>query len=530
MFQNLFNRYNKRIVAVVSVVLIAVSCGKEHGKLEEILKGPISVQVNPFRRVPLGGLLTFRTEEPCQVEIEVTGNAPIKKLYDDFEMHHSIPVLGLYADTINTVNIKLVTDKSDIYTGKIDLKTAPLPAFFPTIEISKIDRKKMEPGFHLVEMLIANNGKFLSYTIMFDDNGDIRWFMDMSDVGQIVYSALRIRSGNWLYLSWIDLWELSDLGEEVHHERMWKYAGDHDIIELSNGHLLMGGSKKDAGVVRGDGYKTPTRFDYVIEWDRKANRGVKEWDLGKNLDIDRSVYPPDYSIDTKADWFHLNSIALAPDSSLLVSGRHQGVIKVDKHNNVKWILAPHKGWGKAGREGKGFETSTYLLTAVDSLGNPYAKQVQLGNEGANGFEWSTGQHALTVLDNGNLLLFDNGLSRNLDAKPSYSRAVEYKINEKEKTVQQVWQYGKSRGLGMYSPITSDVDVLLKTNNRLITVGDIRHSADRPHAKMIEITYPDNQVVFEADIYFKDALGTGEKSWAQFDLVFRGERYSLYNDQ
>ncbi len=132
------------------------------------------------------------------------------------------------------------------------------------------------------------------------------------------------------------------------------------------------------------------------------------------------------------------------------------------------------------------------------------------------------------MPNGNLLIFDNGLSRNFERKPTYSRAVEYKIDDDKRTIQQVWQYGKERGLDMYSPITSDVDVLEQTGNRLIVAGNIRASSDRPHAKMIEITYPANEVVFEAKIYFKDLNGDGTKSWAQFDLVFKGKRHRLYD--
>ena len=93
-------------------------------------------------------------------------------------------------------------------------------------------------------------------------------------------------------------------------------------------------------------------------------------------------------------------------------------------------------------------------------------------------------------------------------------------------VQQVWEYGKVRGLEMYSPITSDVDVLPQTGNRLITAGNVRRSDLPPHAKLLEITHPDNQEIFEANIYFKDALGTKAPDWAQFDLVFRGERFQL----
>jgi len=135
---------------------------------------------------------------------------------------------------------------------------------------------------------------------------------------------------------------------------------------------------------------------------------------------------------------------------------------------------------------------------------------------------------LTLLDNGNLLLFDNGLARNFQKAPTYSRAVENKIDDEAKTIQQVWQYRKEKGLDMFSAVTSDVDVLPRTGNRLITAGNIRLVEHPPHAKIIEITYPENKEVFEARVFFKDAKGTGEMSWAQFDLVYRGERYSIYH--
>lgn len=519
-----------KFLAFICICLVYTSCDQGPGTLEELLKGSMNIKVNPYERVPLGGLLTFRTDEECKVEIEIAGSIPVNKEFPAYNTSHSIPVLGLYPDTTNTVIVKLTTKNDRVYTGEIELKTSPVPDFFPTIEIVKTDRAQMEPGLHLIEMLIANNGKFLSYTIMFDDNGDIRWFMDMSSAGQIVYSALRIKNGNWLYLSWIDIWELSDLGEEISKEQLWKYAGNHHIIELEGGNLLIGGSEKDAKVVRGDGNESVTRYDFVVEWDRKANKSVKAWDLAEVLDIDRSVFSEDYNLDFMADWFHINCITQSvKDNSILASGRNQGVLKVDSENNLKWILAPHKAWGRSGRTGNGFNTSDYLLTAVDSNGTPFAKPVQQGIQGTEEFEWNTGQHAVKILDNGNILLFDNGLSRNFEEKPTYSRAVEYSIDEEKMTVQQIWEYGKSQGLEMYSAITSDVDVLPSTGNRLITAGNIRMSNSPAHSKIVEITYPDNKEVFEARVYFKDAKGTGERSWAQFDLVFRGERYPLYRD-
>jgi arylsulfate sulfotransferase len=436
----------------------------------------------------------------------------------------------LYAGISNSVTISLSNKEGKTYTGEFQVETEPLPNFFPDIEIVKLDRQNMEPGFHLIELLIANNGLFHSYTVMFDDNADVRWYMDMSSAKKISYSPLRLKNGNWLYLSWIDLYEIDELGKVIRKDQMWGNAGDHHVIELPNGNLLMGGSKKDAMVKRGDGEEVATRYDYVVEWNRvPPGKTFHEWDLGEILDIDRSVFPDKYSLDFKADWFHVNSVDInLSDRSIIASGRNQGVVKVDALNQVQWILAPHQAWGKSGRQGTGEETSKYLLTAVDKDGSPLSDHIQMGTAAATDFEWSTGQHAVTRMDNGNILLFDNGLSRNFAEKPMYSRAVEYKIDEDKMTIQQVWEYGKERGLDMFSGITSDVDILPLTNIRLITAGNVRLGTLPPHCKMIELTYPNNDVVFEANIFFKDANGSGARSWAQFDLVYRGQRYPLFH--
>lgn len=524
---NIFNSHPFLILLLIAIMGIT-ACKKGEQHIDAILKEAIEIIVNPYEKVPLGALLTFQTKKPCSIHITVEGQIPVDRSFTDLRRTHNVPVIGLYAGTTNKVSLTITDKKGQIYRGEVEIKTNELPALLPDVDIVKIDRSKMEPGLHLSELLIANNGLFHSYTIMFDDNGDIRWFMDMSSTEKISYSPLRLNNGNWLYVSWIDIYELDELGKVIRKDQMWGHAGDHDIIELPNGNILMGGSKKDAAVIR-DNKKIGTRYDYIIEWERKSpGRTVREWDLGEVLDIDRSVFPADYSMDNKADWFHINSINYDfSDKSLIASGRNQGVVKFDKRKSLQWILSPHKSWGASGRAGKGGPTKPYLLTAVNSVGESYGSKVQQGLERAHDFEWCTGQHAISVLDNGNIVLFDNGLSRNFKKTPTYSRAVEYKINEQDMTVQQVWEYGREKGLDMFSGITSDVDILPQTGNRLITAGNIRLGELPPHAKMIEITYPNNEEVFEANIYFKDASGTKEQSWAQFDLVYRGERYSLF---
>ena len=57
-----------------------------------------------------------------------------------------------------------------------------------------------------------------------------------------------------------------------------------------------------------------------------------------------------------------------------------------------------------------------------------------------------------------LSVFDNGDARGMEqpALPEmkYSRAVIFKIDQKKRTVEQIWEYGKDRGFAWYSPVTS----------------------------------------------------------------------------
>ena len=48
----------------------------------------------------------------------------------------------------------------------------------------------------------------------------------------------------------------------------------------------------------------------------------------------------------------------------------------------------------------------------------------------------SGQHSVRVLDNGNILLYDNGLRHT----PPHTRAVEYAIDTTKKTATMVWEY------------------------------------------------------------------------------------------
>ena len=97
----------------------------------------------------------------------------------------------------------------------------------------------------------------------------------------------------------------------------------------------------------------------------------------------------------------------------------------------------------------------------------------------------------------NLLLFDNGDRRNFSLNHQYSRAVAYEIDDENRTIRQVWDYGKNRGRDTYSAIVSDVDYLPETDNILFCPGAfVQHDEGGFGAKVVEVDYDTKEVVFE----------------------------------
>jgi arylsulfate sulfotransferase len=197
------------------------------------------------------------------------------------------------------------------------------------------------------------------------------------------------------------------------------------------------------------------------------------------------------------DWIHVNAITYDPsDNTIIVSGRTQGLIKLDNDNKVVWILGCHKGWGTSGN---GTNLRNFLLQPLDAYNEPITNPDILdGNINHTDFEWCWYQHAPLLMPNGNVMLFDNGWNnRNFSGSGQYSRAVEYAINSTNKTVKQIWEYGKSNGVSTLSPIVSDVDYLVASNHVIFSPGSVNNGTK--YGKVIEVDYASRNVVFEATL-------------------------------
>ena len=506
---------NRRAFAIlVGCTLALVACDDDDGLLipqqrhvtiDSLLDGDFAVTRNASGLTPLVAEVTFQSRVPVNVTTEVLGSEPLRHEMPGVGTVHKIPILGLYPDRENRVEIRLSDTELTFAVDTVVIPTDTLPSFFPTVEVTAADRSRMEGGWTLSSLAIGTGGGFHSWPMMFDSNGDIRWYMDLSFLDGFVFVVKRAANGNLIFAHDFVVYEYDMLGRQF---RRWDIPGfdaHHELVEKPDGSFLVAVDVVGRGTVG----------DHIIEVDRVSGAIVNEWDFREILDVYRRTF-----VDRGGDWFHMNAIFYSEaDDALIVSGRNQSaIVKVTNNNELIWILGPHSGWGLAGVDADGHDTSEFLLTAVDADGVPYPDSVQQGYEDAPDFRWPWGQHAAMILPNGNLFLFDNGFTRNFDEDAApFSRGVEYEIDESAMTVRQVWQYGEERGPDYYSPIISDVDFLPSTGNRLIMPGIVNQPG--PSAFVTEVSYPGKEVIFEAII--KKLGGPGVFS------VYRSERLPIY---
>jgi outer membrane protein assembly factor BamB len=181
---------------------------------------------------------------------------------------------------------------------------------------------------------------------------------------------------------------------------------NHELLIAKNGHyffIAKYGYTFDMSTLVNGGKKNATILtDAIMEYDESGNE-VMEWRMQDHFKVTDATHE-DLTAAT-IDYSHTNAIDLDLDGMLVISNRNMDEItKIDPATgDILWRMG-----------GKNNEF-TFI---GDSLG---------------GFSH---QHCVRVLPNGHFLLFDNGNYHSL----SFSRAVEYVLDQDKKTATLVWQY------------------------------------------------------------------------------------------
>ena len=399
------------------------------------------VKTNVYLINPLSAVVCFKTEEETAVTIRVRGKTKAADIVHTFPKAktHVLPVLGLYANYNNTVEITP-------YRGN----TTTIH-----IEIGDVCDHSVVEYIQTTPEYFEDNIMFLTpagseKSIGVDFAGDIRWHL----TALCVFDVKRLRNGNLLigtdrliklpyYMS--GLYEMSPVGK-IYKEFRVPGGYHHDQFEMPDGNLLC--LTEDLTSV--------TVEDMCILLDRNTGEILKTWDYKKFLTPGEGK-GLSY---TDEDWFHNNAVWYdANTNSLTFSGRHiDSMVNIDfDSGELNWIIGDPETWPE--------HMQKYFFKPV-----------------GNNFEWQYEQHANLITPNGDVMCFDNHHNstkveeKKVPAYNNFSRGVRYKINTKDMTIEQVWQYGKDRGAEFFSPYICNVEYY-NEGHYLVHSGGIAYDKD-----------------------------------------------------
>ncbi len=259
---------------------------------------------------------------------------------------------------------------------------------------------------------------------------------------------------------------------------VWYYhcRVDHDFQVLPNGNLLIHCITEYMTPALGPGLK---RHPYMIEITRDG-RLLWQWHGEQHLDELRELLGP-------AGWQHFLE-------------RVQGQFKFDwAHNNTLQVIPPNKTYEKEKARGGPirFKPGNIIFSyrSVDIIG------VIDRETGKIVWAWGPGvldgQHMPHMLENGHILIFDNGTLR------GWSRVIELDpLTEKI-----AWEYKADPPKSFFSPYISGAQ-RLPNGNTLVCEGG--------RARIFEVT-PDGEIVWEFRNPYRDP--------GSLHSIYRARRYS-----
>ncbi len=504
------------IILIILFVLIILNSKSTNKKLLKDTKSLVTLQseyekdfktngykienpniiIDPYKSSPLTALILFETKNDVTPKVTVVGkdkNTTITHTFQNTTKHY-LSIYGLYPDYENKVIIEY-KEKGKQIKKEVTIKTDKLPDDFPLP--TSVNSKKEELGTEFYFYTPSSKG----YSCAYDMNGDVRWYL----THYAIWDNTRLKNGNMLvsterlintpyYMT--GLYEIDMFGK-IYKEYSLPGGYHHDYYEMPNGNLLVATDDFDN--------KYGTVEDYIVELDRKNGKIVNKIDL-KNILKMTDGKSENW---TSYDWFHNNSVWYdEKTNSITLSGRHQdAVINIDYNTKkLNWIIGDSKNWSK--------DYQKYFFKKV----------------GEN-FEWQWSQHAAMITKEGYVFLFDNGNNKSkikdnyVPADKSYSRGVMYKINKKNMTIEQIWEYGKERGSDFYSPYISDVDYLGK-NHYIVHSGGIVKEDGKPSNQPAGLSTgnialkSDTVELLNDKVIFELVLPTNN---------YRVEKMNIYND-
>ncbi|MGC4041102.1 MAG: aryl-sulfate sulfotransferase [Flavobacterium sp.] len=257
-------------------------------------------------------------------------------------------------------------------------------------------------------------------------------------------------------------------------------AENHDFLYFDDNHYVIpayvGRSGVDLTAFGGGNSVTLTE---VVLQEIQDNQVIFEWNSGNYPEFIAAsdpIYQAQFS-NPRVDYFHFNSIAVDPaDNNFIISARHTNQIyKINRTTGaIMWRF--------------GGNNDDFNLTGNQIISHP---------------------HHATMLPNGHLLLFDNGVTKN----PPQSRIAEFALNQNTMTANLVFEYKET---GRYFDIMGSAQKLAN-GNYLIGWGG--NTTSQANANKSDITEVDANGNIQLDISFENKTNA-------FTYSYRALKYNI----
>lgn len=324
-----------------------------------------------------------------------------------------VTTLGLLPSTTYFHVVERVSAGQVTVSDTVQVATGELPPYLQTVHMQMTGT----PTSGFVLTAVADTGR-TSFTVAFDSTGQLRWYREFPGelpAGETKqqkngdFTTFLGRTPGWIPFPGYYV-EFRPSGEFVRTIAAPPplYTDDHELVltfsdsnkfeaahffgfSIRQTDLSQFGLASDAQVA---GHQLIRMTD-----DGVAHTILDGWD---HFTWEDRIEPPR---DTLFDFDHPNALDFDHDGNYIVSYRNMGTIaKIDaKTGEIIWLFG--------GRN----------------------NQFEIRGDPLNGF---SAQHSVRVMDNGDILLYDNGTRHD----PPETRAVEYRLDPVAKTADMVWQF------------------------------------------------------------------------------------------
>lgn len=426
----------------------------------------VSFTANP--KNVLSAFVNVETDPASKVTIDLERDGEVVRTVRSERQkkaNHELFVLGMYAETEHTLTLK-ATANGKTTTREETYTPGSLPDDFPPLQVKTANPDLAADGYRLMDTFRwkkdgSGGQDGWGYAIALDEHGKVVWYYKAD---RQVWDITRTSQGTLTFNDHhknaveinmkgevLDTWSAKeDLNRELNNNECCLH---HGVSHMENGNFLgLSTEMKEIDGYMPNGDKAKSVADVAVEFNR-SGEVVNTWSMfdvlseyttRKRVGSLGPYWDDDYGQDVK-DWTHGNAVEPGDtDGTFIASLRHQDwVVKWDQSGELLWRLGPEGDFE--------FPSSS------------------------NG-EFQYHQHAPHWLENGNLLVYDNGNARESieQGNQYYTRVVEYELdasnvdvdNGTKGTVKQVWSYKNDPKF--YAPYVGDADPLPNGN---ILIGD-----------------------------------------------------------